>query len=125
MSGRRHLADDLRADDEVAERTRHPVGQPLAPVERKGEHVRCLVDPEVLLLQRPALLRRHEGEPELALLDSLRGEHPLGELDCTGLVDLGPAPVFHVNRDRHRFRAVPVSSAWSLYASTIRCTSLR
>ena len=75
-----------------------PAGK-LAPasVEREGEHVRRLVDPEVLLLEGPALLRRHEREPELALLDPLGGEHATGELDRPGLVDLRPAPVLDLD----------------------------
>ena len=41
------VADDLRADDDVAERARHPVGQLVAAVDREREHVGHLVDPEV------------------------------------------------------------------------------
>ena len=109
------LADDLRADDEVSERARQSGRKLVAPVEREREHVRGLVDPEVVLLERAALVGRHEREPELALHDPLGGEHAPDELDRGGFVDLRPAPVLDLDDDHgHRLRAVPVSSAWSL-----------
>ena len=106
------VAHDLRADDEIAERARQPVRQLLAPVEREREHVRRLVDPEVLLLQRPALVRGNEREPELALLDPLGGENALCELDRGGLVDLRPAPVLDLDSDH---RHLPLAGGARLF----------
>ncbi len=42
------VADDLRADDDVAERARNAVGELVEAVDRKREHVGLLVDPEML-----------------------------------------------------------------------------
>ena len=108
------LADDLRAEDDVAERARHPVGQLVPPVDREGEHVGRLVDAEVVALQRAHLVGPGEREPELAVLDPLGGEDAPRQLDGGRLVDLGAAPVLDLDRDGHRFRAVPVSSACCL-----------
>ena len=85
-----------------------------APVEREREDVGRLVDSEMLALQPPDLLRRDECEPELAVLDALGGEHPPRELDRAGFVDLHPAPVLDLDRDTHRVRSRPVSSACCL-----------
>jgi hypothetical protein len=68
------VADDLRADGDVAERARDPLGQRLAAVEREREDVGRLVDPEVVALQLAALLRPDECEADLAVLDPLRCE---------------------------------------------------
>src|SRR6185437_16408100 len=93
------------------------------PVDREREDVRDLVRPEVVALQRPHLVRSDEVQPELAFLDALFGEDPPRERDRRFLLDLDAAAVCHLDRDhRYRRRCVPVSSAWSLYASTIRCT---
>src|SRR5207244_4419385 len=82
-----------------------------------------LVDSEMPRLQRAALLRADEGKPELARADSLALQHEARELDRRRLVDLPARPVDDVDL-YHRLRCVPVWSAWRLYASTIRCTSL-
>src|SRR5438128_9617688 len=77
----------------------------------------------MLALERAALVRSDEREAELARLDSLAREDALRERDGSRLVDLLAGAV--VDRDvNHRERCVPVDSAWRLYASTIRCTSL-
>src|SRR5579872_2446391 len=115
--------DDLRADDDVAELARQPVGQLVERIERKRERVGRLVDAEVLALQRLALLRADEREPELARVDAFGSEDAADQLDRAGLVDLHARPVLDLDLD-HRRRSVPVSSEWRLYASTIRCTSL-
>ncbi len=54
------LADDLRAEDRVAELARQPSAQRVAAVDREREHVGRLVDPEVLALQRADLVRPDE-----------------------------------------------------------------
>ena len=118
------VADDVRAEHDVAERTRLAGRERLEPVDREGEDVGRLVDPEVLALQRAHLVRRDERDPELAVLDSLAGEHLPGERHGARLVDDRGAPVRDLDLDHHRRRADPVSSACRLYASTIRCTSL-
>ena len=115
--------DHLRAEDDVAELARHSVGQRGEPVDREGERVGRLVDAEVLLFQRAALLRPDEGEPELAGIDPLARQHRPRELDRCGLVHLPTRAVDDFDF-YHRLRCVPVCSAWRLYASTIRCTSL-
>ena len=78
---------------------------------------------EVLELQRPALVGADEHETDVARVDSFGAEHLPDELDGGGLVDRDAGPVLDLDLD-HVFRAVPVSSAWRLYASTIRWTSL-
>ena len=76
------------------------------------------------MLQRPHLVGPDEVQPELTLLDALVGEYALRQRDRRLFLDLDAAAVCHLDRDhRYRSRCVPVSSAWSLYASTIRCTS--
>src|SRR5581483_8029366 len=119
------LADDLRAEDDVAEHAGRPGGHLAAAVDREREHVGRLVDSEVIALQRPHLLAGDEREAELAVVDSLGPEHAPGQLDRGGLVDLDAAPILDLDRQHaQRLRSVPVSSACCLYASTIRCTSL-
>src|SRR5687767_13046965 len=81
----------------------------------------------MVALQRAHLPGVDEREPELPCGDSLGREHPAGEGDGAVLVHLCPAPILDLDGEhqlRHRLRAVPVSSACCLYASTIRCTSL-
>ena len=94
-------------------------GQLVTPVDRKREDVRRFVDPDVLALERTALVDRHEEKSDLGILDPLGREHAPSELGRRLGVDLLPAPVRDLDGD-HRFRCVPVSSACSLYASTIR-----
>src|SRR5207342_1643251 len=74
-------------------------------------------------LQAPHLLRPDEVQAELTVLDTLLREHLSRQRDRRILLDLDSAPVLDLDRDhRYRRRCVPVSSAWSLYASTIRWT---
>src|SRR5947207_1974674 len=117
------VAGHLRADDDVAELARQSFRQVVERVHRERERVRRLVDPEMLELQRSALLRSDEDEAELARLDPLRREHAARELAGALLVDRDARAVVHLDLD-HRLRAVPVCSEWRLYASTIRWTSL-
>src|SRR5438477_7386087 len=113
------VTDDLGADHDVAERARHALGKLLAAVDREREHVRHLVELEMLALERAHLVLTDEGDSQLAVGHTLRAQHLPRELDRGGLVDLHPAPVRHLDGD-HRFR----SSVCSLYASTMRWTSL-
>src|SRR5438105_5678000 len=113
------VAHHLRAENDVAEDARHTLVNDLAAVDREREHIGGLVDPEVIALQLAHLVRTDERDPELAVLDPLGPQHAPRELDGPGLVDLRPASVLDVDGD-HRFR----SSVCSLYASTMRCTSL-
>ena len=110
------VADDLWAEDDVAEHARYPCRQLVPAVDREGEDVRDLVDAEVRPLQRLDLVRPDEREPHLALLDPLRGEHLPRECDDPRRVDRGAAPVGHLDLDHDVYlrRAVPVSSAWRL-----------
>ena len=117
------LPHHLRTHDEIAELARQLRRQLVEPVERERERVGRLVDAEMLELQRAALVRLDEHEPELARLDALAAEHAAQELDRPRLVDSDTGAVVDLDLD-HRLRCVPVCSEWSLYASTIRCTSL-
>src|SRR5262245_23765988 len=121
------VADDIRADHEVAELPRQPFGQLLARVERKREHVGRFVDAEMVALEGAALLGTDEVEAELAVVDALGREG--GSNDGDGLAGrhLPAASVLDVDGDGHvpyLRRPVPVSSECCLYASTMRCTSL-
>src|SRR5207302_4046435 len=80
----------------------------------------------VLALEAGDPLRRDEDEPQLAVCNALGGEHPPRQLDRRLLVDLHSRLVRDLDLDHvsQRRRWVPVSSACSLYASTIRWTSL-
>src|SRR5687767_2923584 len=118
------LPHDFWADDRVTELSRESVGHLVPLVDRERKHVSRLVDPQVVALQALDLRGLDEVDPELPLVDPLDGEHALRERDRSLLVDLPPASVVDLDRDHQRLRCVPVSSAWRLYASTIRCTSL-
>ena len=76
----------------------------------------------MLALERADLVRLDERQPELALLDPLAGKHYLGDGDRLADVQLSPTPVRDLDVDHPSYfrRCVPVSSACSLYASTIR-----
>ena len=108
------LSHDLRTDDRVAELPRRPVGHSFALVDRECEHVGRLVDPEVLALQTPDLVRLDEVDAQLSLVDAFGGEHALCERDRPSLVDVLTASVVDLDRDPQRLRCVPVSSAWRL-----------
>src|ERR671919_236406 len=115
------VADHLRTDDDVAELARNALRKLLATVDRKGEHVRLLVHPEVLALQLPHASGPLEADAEIAFADALGRQDAAAELGDGRLVDRRPAPVLELDPN-HRRRCVPVCSAWCLYASTIRCT---
>ena len=105
------------AEDDVSERARLALREVVAPVEREGEHVGYLVDPEMLALEPAHLLSPYERDAELTVRDAFGGEHPPGKIRCLRLCDLHPASVLRLDRDHaepHRLRAVPVSSAWRL-----------
>src|SRR5207253_3113040 len=120
------VAYDLRADNDVPELTRQPVGKLVQRVDRECERVRLLVDPEMVALQRSDLVGVDECKSELALVDTLAGEHATCQLDRRVPVDVLPASVLDldVHHAPYLLRCVPVFSAWRLYASTIRWTSL-
>src|SRR5687767_5832982 len=115
-------ADDLWAEHDVAELTWYAGGELVAPVDRERQDVGRLVDPEMGALELAHTHRRLEDDPEVALGDVLRREHAAAELRHARLVDRRPAPVGDLD-SYHRRRCVPVSSAWRLYASTMRWTS--
>jgi len=93
------VADDVGADDEIADVPRHAVRKGLTPVDREGQNVRNLVHSEVLALELARLLREHEDETDLTLVDPLRGQHLAHELDRRLFVDGGPAAVRHLDLD--------------------------
>jgi hypothetical protein len=96
------LADDLGAEDDVAERARLTRRQRLEPVDRERENVRRLVDAQVLALERLHLAGTHEGDPQLARGDPLPCEHLAREGDGARLVDDGGAPVRDLHVDHQR-----------------------
>src|SRR6187200_956488 len=118
------VADHLRAEDDVPERTRLALRQGRRAVDREREDVGRLVDPEVLPLEGAHLFRVDERDPQLAVRHALRREHVAGKLDRTFVVDGDAASVRDLDLEHQRCRAEPVSSTCRLYASTIRCTSL-
>src|SRR5436305_2822602 len=120
------VADNVGTDDDVAELARKARRQVVAAVDRKRERIRRLVDAEMIALQCADLLGIDERQAELAFFDSLRFEHVTCERDRC--VDVGfrggSIDDLDVDHAHHLRRCVPVSSACSLYASTIRWTSL-
>src|SRR6186997_2729256 len=125
--GAPRVADDLRAEDGVAELTWHASGELVPPVDREREHVRGLVHSEVIALQRTHLVRPDECEPEVSRVDALGRQNEARDLLGARLVDLGAASILDLDRHHaadHFRRCVPVSSACLRYASTMRCTSL-
>ena len=93
------VADDLRAEDDVAELAGNAGGERVAAVDREREHVGRLVDAQVLALQRAALVRADERDPELAVLDPLGCEHAAGVVGGGSGVDLEAAPVGDLDLD--------------------------
>ena len=69
------LADHLRAENRISELARQAGLEGVAPVDREGEHVRHLVDSQMLALERTDLIRPDEVQPELAVVDPLLGQH--------------------------------------------------
>src|SRR3954467_12171907 len=80
----------------------------------------------MLALERADLVRADELQPELPVPHPLVGPHGADPLRGRGSVELGARTVRDLDLDHRPYlrRAVPVSSACSLYASTIRWTSL-
>src|SRR4051812_48669001 len=121
------LAHDLRAEDDVAELARRALRHRVTAVDRKGKRVGLLVDAQMVALERADLLRADELQAELAVVDALFVQHAANQLRRGVCVELGARPVrdldLHHRRPYFR-RCVPVSSACSLYASTMRWTSL-
>src|SRR3954463_4052939 len=113
------VADDLRAEDDVAERARHSLRQLVASVDRERQDVGRLVDAEMIPFQPAHLVRADERDPELTAVDPLGAQDPLRELAHARLVHDQAAPVLELDGN-HLF----CSSVCSLYASTMRCTSL-
>src|SRR2546423_654981 len=110
----------IGSNDDVVELARQARRELLAAIDREGERVRRLVDPEMVALQLANLLRANKRQSELALVDPLRSEHVLRKRNRTGDVQLGSASVHDLDVDHPLYfrRCVPVSSACSLYAST-------
>ena len=97
------LANDFGTNDRVAELAREALGNPVARVDREREHVGRLVDPEMLALEPPDLVRRHEVDPELAFLHSLGGEDVPSDLHYACLVDgVGFVQFTHKDVVRHK-----------------------
>jgi hypothetical protein len=95
------LADDLWAENGVAELSRELGLERLARVDREREHVCNLVDPEMLSLECADLVRPDEVQPELALIDALLGQHLAGKRDGRLLLDRNTTSVFDLDR-HHR-----------------------
>src|SRR5207248_495376 len=113
------LSDHGRTEDDVAEHARHTLVNRPDAVDRERQDVGHLVVRQVLALQGAHLLLTDEGDAELTVLDTLGAKHVARQLDRAALVDVDAASVVDLDRD-HLLR----SSLCSLYASTIRWTSL-
>ena len=107
------VADDLRTENDVPELTRHAGPELVPSVDREGKHVRRLVDPEVLALECPHLVRPDEREPEVALIDPFGRERRAADLGRGGGVDRRAASVLDLDGDQRRGFASD-SSAWLL-----------
>src|SRR5512132_4281605 len=116
----------MGAEHDVAQLPRQPLRNGVAPVERECERVGLLVHAEVVALERADLVRPDELQAELAVLDPLVVQDGADQLRRRAGVELGARTVRDLDLDHRPYfrRAVPVSSACSLYASTIRWTSL-
>src|SRR6266536_4672934 len=116
------IADDLWTEHDVAQLPRHALGEFLAAVDRKSKGVGLLVDAQVFPLQHPDLLRSHELETELTRVHALGAEYFVNERPRGIDVEPDSRTVLHLDLDHRPYfcRCVPVSSACSLYASTIR-----
>src|SRR3954467_15717959 len=110
------VADDLGADDHVAELPRHPGRNLLAAVDREGERVGLLVDAEVLALEATDLVAPDERKSELSLVDPLLAQHVADQLRSGLEIECRGRTVRHLDLHHRRYfrRAVPVSSACSL-----------
>src|SRR5215210_5860711 len=104
-------ADHLGTQHHVAELTGHGGRKLLAAVDREREHIRRLVDSEVVSLQRPDLAGSDERKAEIARVDALGRERAAAQGEGALLVDRHAAPVLELDLDHER-RSVPVSSAW-------------
>src|SRR5438552_7419716 len=102
-----------RAHHHVPQLTRPRNGS--RPVDRKGEHVGRLISPSLLSVQPPHLRLVDEGEREVPVLHLTRAERRLRRFAHASI--RRPADL-----DLERYR--PLRSVYSLYAFTIRCTSL-
>src|SRR5262245_66059417 len=91
------LADDLRAEDRVAQLARDTVGQLLAAVDREREDVGRLVLPEMLAFQRAHLARADEEQPEIAVVDALGPEHPTSQVLGRLLIDERAASILDLD----------------------------
>ena len=115
------VASVLGADNDVAKLAR-PGGEP-ALVDRKRQNVGGPVDPTVLAVERADPLLVDERDGEMPLLDSGRGERgeggPAKQLRSTDQLELDQPCCRLASRS-----AGACCSAYSLYAATIRCTSL-
>jgi hypothetical protein len=67
-------ANYLRAENDVAELARKPLGQLTEPIDRKGENIGDFIDCKVLALESADLFRAYKGEPELPRGDPLAFE---------------------------------------------------
>src|SRR3954471_17417153 len=103
------VADHRRTEDDVAELPRETGRQVVASVDRKRERVGRLVDTEVLAFERTALVRSDEREPDLALVDSFRGEDRANDRGRLVGVELGAASIEDLNVD-HRPLLPPLRS---------------
>src|SRR6476660_9333960 len=110
------VTDDLGADDDVAQLSRHFGRDRLAAVDRKGERVRLLVDAEMLALEVADLVAPDEREAELASGDPLLAQHVADQLRSGLEIERPLLIIGHLDLDHRRYfrRNLPVSSACSL-----------
>ena len=119
------LADDLRAEDDVAERARHARraarrGRRAGTRARRSPR-RCRGARASARASRPARRTRSRARRRRSPRPRARAARARA---ARLVLDRDAAAVRRSRRRSPATLAVPVSSAWRLYASTIRCTSL-
>src|SRR5438093_7502212 len=96
------VADDLRAQDDVAELPWNSLRHGLAAVDRKSERVGLLVHAEMVPLERADLFRPDELKAELSVADALGPEYLADEPGRGLAVELRPGSVRHLDLDHRR-----------------------
>jgi hypothetical protein len=109
------VSDNLRTEHDVAELARNSRRQRITAVDREGERICFLVDPEMLALEIADLVRADELKTELAVPDSLSLQNLADHVPRGPEVECRAGTVRHLDLHHRYFRrAVPVSSACSL-----------
>jgi hypothetical protein len=95
-------ADELGAENDVAELARDALGELVPPVDRKREDIGGLVDPQVAVLELPHALGALEGHAEIALFHALGAQDTAAQLHDRDLLQRHAASVFELDADHRR-----------------------